>query len=480
MKLVVQTCIGMWFALILAACSGGGDAPSLGYPALPPQRPTHAAQAPIVALDGFLHVGADVAAPDDQLLPVTAHGDIDLFYGLAQDGMGAAEVIAYLQADAVAYPSADGEDNGDVQLLSDGLFLRFETAPPTVRVAEGTAAELVDETVRVVQLINAALPPAWQLQFSREPGPVGMLGVPDGEIFVEFAAQEDWPHTDTPPTSEEIHIGLAQPYYRIVPDGDAKAPFKIEIIGGQVWVDPTRTHGQERLGVIAHELLHLLGRNHADPARFPATIMVAGGGDGPSEHVLHPLDREALLAVYDRLEPGTAPDGIAETLGPWSDTSLHIRGTLGMADGEIAFGAALRNGLSQPWAFGPAPHANLEANPMLSESVSWSGRLLGLTPQAEVVAGAADLTVELATLAGRVDFTHLESWEAHVAPGAIGTGTIWGDGDLSYGIDVRGNSFVQTGGDAGTLTGVFFGASHEGMGGVLERDDLNAGFGGDR
>ena len=117
---------------------------------------------------------------------------------------------------------------------------------------------------------------------------------------------------------------------------------------------------------------------------------------------------------------------------------------------------------------------------MLLESVSWSGRLLGLTPQAEVVAGAADLTVELATLAGRMDFTRLESWAAHAAPGAIGTGTIWGDGDLSYGIDVRGNSFVQTGGDAGILTGVFFGASHEGMGGVLERDDLSAGFGGNR
>ena len=479
MKLFMQTCIGMGTALILTACSGGGDAPFSGHPALPSQRPIHAAQAPIVALDGILHIGADVAVPDDQVPPITAHGDTDLFYGLVQDGVGAAEVIAYLQADA-AYPSADGEDNGDVQLLPDGLFVRFETVPPTIRVAEGTAAELIDETVRVVQLINAALPQAWQLQFSRDPGPAGMLGASDGEILVEFAAQEDWPHPDTPPTSEEIHIGLAQPYYRIEPTGDPEAPWKVEIIAGQVWVDPTRTRGQERLGVITHELLHLLGRNHPDPARFPKTIMLAGGGGGPSEHVLHPLDREALLAVYDRLEPGIAPDSIAETLGAWSDTSLHVRGALGIADGEIAFGAALRNGLSQPWAFGPAPHADLEANTMLSESVNWSGRLLGFTPQAEVVAGAAGLTVELATLAGRVDFTRLESWATHAAPGAIGTGAIWGNDDLSYSIRVHGNSFVQTGGDAGTLTGVFFGASHEGMGGVLERDDLSAGFGGDR
>ena len=449
-------------------------------PPPPPQRPIYAAQAPIVALDGFLHVGADVAVPDHQVPLITAHGDIDLFYGPIRDGVGAAEVIAYLQADAVAYPSADGEDNADVQLLPDGLFLRFEAIPPTVRVAEGTAAELIDETVRVVQLINAALPQAWQLQFSREPGPAGMLGVPDGEIRVEFAAQEDWPHAGTPP-NEEIHIGSAQPYYRGGPSGDSAAPFKIEIIGGQVWVDPTRTHGQERLGVIAHELLHLLGRNHADPARFPKTVMVAGGGGG-TLGARSPSPRPRSTSGSPTTVSNRAPRLMTsrKRWGLGLTTSLHVRGALGMADGEVAFGAALRNGLSQPWAFGSAPHADLEANPMLSEIVSWSGRLLGLTPQAEVVAGAADLTVELTTLAGRVDFTRLESWAAHAAPGAIGTGTIWGDGDLSYGIDVRGNSFVQAGGDAGTLTGVFFGASHEGMGGVLERDDLSAGFGGNR
>ena len=36
------------------------------------------------------------------------------------------------------------------------------------------------------------------------------------------------------------------------------------------------------------------------------------------------------------------------------------------------------------------------------------------------------------------------------------------------------------GGDIGEVTGAFFGPRHEGMGGVLERHDLSAAFGGKR
>ena len=52
--------------------------------------------------------------------------------------------------------------------------------------------------------------------------------------------------------------------------------------------------------------------------------------------------------------------------------------------------------------------------------------------------------------------------------------------DFTYRVEVRGNNFVQTGGDAGTVTGAFFGAAHEGMGSVIVRDDLSARFGGTR
>ena len=472
-------CLGAAAAFVLAACADGRDDSSVPeIPDLPLQTPLQAHQAPIVPLGDTIHVGADVAAPADSLQQAGLHGETRVFHGSVQDGIGAAEVIAYLQADAASLQNPEEEDGMSVDLIPEGLLLRFGPVPPTVRVVDGTPPALIDETVRVVQAINAALPIDWQLEVNRDPAPAGTVTPLEGEILVVFAREEDWPQEAAPPIDE--NIGLAEPLFAVVPTEDPDAPFRIEIGGGRVFVDHTRTEGLERLGVIAHELIHLLGRSHVDPLRFPRTIMVGGGSEELSPHILHPLDREALLAVYGELEPGTTPSDIAEELGDWSDTSLHIRGAVDIEGGEIAFGVALRNGLSQPWTSGPSPHTNLEDNPALSGTVSWAGRLIGLTPDDEAVAGAADLSVDLTTLTGRVKFTGLEQWAANAAPGAPGTGAIWDDGDLRYDIEVRGNTFVQTAGDAGTVTGAFFGPAHEGMGGVLEHDKLSAGFGGKR
>ena len=122
----------------------------------------------------------------------------------------------------------------------------------------------------------------------------------------------------------------------------------------------------------------------------------------------------------------------------------------------------------------------LADNPVLSETVRWTGRLLGLTPTGKAVGATADLGVDLQTLNGQLAFTNLEAWAANAAPGPAGSGTLWGDGDLHYTVAVRGNTFVQSGGDEGTVTGALFGSSHEAMGGVVERTDLTAGFGGER
>ena len=476
---LLLVCLIAAAALTLAACADRAtEATAPDIPDLPLLTPSQTGLAPIVPLQTAIHVGADVAPPADALRQAVLHGETRVSYGSVQDGVGAAELIAYLQADAASYLDDAGQDGMGQDLFPEGLLLRFGAAPPTVRLADDTPPELIDETVRVVQAINAALPKDWQLRFNPDPAPAGAVTPSDGEILVTYARQEDWPPEAMPPGGEEI--GVAEPLPTLVPTGDPEMPFRIEIAAGRVFVDHTRTEGLERLGVVAHEIIHLLGRSHVDPDRFPRTIMVAGGSEELSVHILHPLDREALLAVYSRLEPGTAPGLIADELGDWSDISLHVRGEVDIQDGAIAFGAALRNGLSRPWATGPSPHANLEDNTALSGSASWSGRLLGLTPDAEAVAGAVVLSVNLAVLTGEVDFTGLESWTASDPPGAPGTGTTWNDGDLRYDIEVRGNTFLQTDGDAGTVTGAFFGPAHEGMGGVLERDDLSAGFGGTR
>ena len=456
--------------LVLACCTGADDT-SPSSPALPAQEPVHAVQAPVLDLDGILHVGAAAAPLTDALPPAVRHGAASVHHGELPYAVTRAELLSYLQEDAFSYADADADE----QPFPDGLLLRFAADPPLVRVAEGTPAELVDEAVRVVQLLNMSLPREWQIGFGDEPGPPGNTDPGPSEIIIAFAAQEDWPAEVQPPEGEGI--GLAQARYEIVATGDPRRPFDLEITGGRIWIDPTRTGGDERLGVIAHEIIHILGRGHPDPARFPDSIMVAGGGDGPTEHILHPLDRAALLAVYSRVDPGGTP-GDAIDLGPWADTSTHLYGALDLAEGRVAFGAAFSNGLAQPWASGPAPDTALAENPRLAGTAHWSGRLLGLTSATEAVAGAADLAVRLDSLDGDLNLTGLEYWPAGTAPGDAGTGSMWGDGDLAYRVEVRGNTFLGTGGDAGTVTGAFFGPAHEGMGGAIVRDDLSAGFGG--
>ena len=293
-------------------------------------------------------------------------------------------------------------------------------------MADNTPPELVDETVRAVQAINAALPRGLGSSgFNRHPARADGIDNPEGKILITFAPQVDWPRGLVPPTGKDV--GFALPLPRVVPTGDPEAPYRIEIVAGRVWVDHTATEGLERLGVIAHELIHLLGRGHVDSNRFPSTIMVPGGSEELTEHILHPLDREALLAVYGGLEPGTTPSNLATELGAWSDTSLHVRGAIDIQDGENLLRCrAQETACCRPWGDrGHRPMPLLRTTPKLSGSVSWSGRLVGLTPDAETVAGAADLSVNLTTLTGDVEFTGLEQWAANAAPGALGTGDIW-------------------------------------------------------
>ncbi len=442
--------------LALAACGGGGS----GSPPESAPQPIHdldlpefgieaAQQTPVIQFGNQLRVGAMPPPGRGALASVATHADAAVRYGRLRDGLGAAELTAYLSADTS---------------FGDGVLLRFP-ATPVVRFVEGTTTTQIDEIVRAVQLLNANLPRDFQLTV--DPTPVSEAAVPpgigtdptmaDGQILVEYDRREDW---EEPPPGDQT-VGIASVRYIVTGD----------ISSVRVWVDHTRS--DDSMAVLVHELVHALGRDHADPVRFPSTLMHTYG-EGAEGYVLHQLDREALLAVYGVLGPGDTPTDIARDLGPWEDESLHVRGDLG----NLAFGASLRNGLVRPWALGPRPGLDLADNPQLMGNAIWTGRLLGLTPAGHSVAGAAELDVDLASLDGDLDFTSLESWFG--APGDLGTGTVWGDGDLSYDVAVVGNVFARTGGDEGVISGVFFGASHQGMGGTLVRDDLGAGFAGNR
>ena len=484
-------------------------------PRLPLQRPIRAAQAPvvdpIVEPDGNLHVGADVAPPTDDLTAIETHRGIATSSGRVRNGAGAGRVLEFLETHVAGGASSAGEAYTFERGIT-GLSIFLE--PPIVRLAEGTSDEFAEYAVRAVQLINTALPYEDRIVFSDDPAPpsAAIEDVPDGEIFVDFApTRDDW-NLANPTYPSYVHA-LAEPGEYLEYNSDTQlweskgmraghVWFSIEHLLNQAWVlNPDtgqfelelletpvvendtvlKVHTEEDiLSTMVHELLHVLGfLGHNDQTRFPDSIM---------RHLtllyvdhLPGIDGEALLAAYSRFEPGTSPEELSvDNLGPWDDTSFHLRGDIAFAGGNAAFGVASRNGLAQPWAFGPTPWTDLADNPILSETVTWSGRLLGFTPAVEAVGGAADLAVELETLDGQLDFTELEHWRANADPGPVGSGRIWGDGDLRYWVSVHGNTFVQTGGDEGTVTGAFFGPVHEAMGGVLERMDLTAGFGGTR
>ena len=479
------------------------------FPELPQWNPVHAAQAPTIDNQDTLHVGANVAPPAEMLTPGESYGAIATSSGWVQDGTAADRVIEFLGQHVGATTSEAGEEY-TYTLSASGLPTFSE--PPTVRVASGTSDEFVEYAVRAVQLINTALPYEQRIVFSsnRAPPLAAIENIPDGEIYIDFAASaDDWNLVNRdyrPDAAAVAQNDPIQEWDSVQQRWEVKAMraghvwFDLERIINAAWVlnpdtgqyeetvldmpvtDPEiRVYSEEDIfSVMVHELLHELGfLAHNDGGRFADSLM--RDDSLLVTQTLPTIDSDALLAAYDRLDPGTEPEELsAQNLGPWTDTSFHVRGSFEFPGGEASFGVALRNGRAQPWASGPTPWTELADNPALSGTVTWNGALLGITPSDETVSGSASLAIELSTLGGQLDFTGLESWGTNSAPGAMGGGTTWGDGDLAYLIEVHGNSFIQSGGDDGEVTGTFLGAAHEAMGGVLERADLAAGFGGMR
>ena len=348
-------------------------------------------------LTGLRHVGADVA-PFGALPAAPSHNGVSVSHGPLQDGVGRDQVVAWL------------EQNADSAKSWGSGFAGLPIHPklPIVRIVEGASEKHRGYVVRAVQAINAALPSEWQLQIGETATvPASTEAIADGEVLIHLAPRGEWIEhirQGTPSGSTGTYTPI------VAYDGQNHLYLRAGIVSfdpSGIWINPDRggelDREQNTIGYMVHELIHTLGFI-AHPNDLVTALSynrdLTNYGGNPT-HFLHPLDREGLLAAYTRLEFGDTH----EDLGPWSDTSIHVRGVLG----DVAFGTTVRNGFSQPWAYGPIPHMNLTDNPVLSGLASWSGRMLGLTPEAEVVAGAADLTVQLAPLTGDIDFTGLES-----------------------------------------------------------------------
>lgn len=483
-------------ALILASCGGGSSSLTqrpIGPQTQPPPSapPTTVPRARYSAVrsatdwrywwnspimqspTGGIVIGPGIVATElnednaHDIIDGPAHDGFVTGYGRFRNGVGRFQMFTYLSEDA-AYQG--------------GRLLRWGNEPPTVYVATGATAGQIAETRAVVGLINSALPQRWQLRFSSQPVPAAE-SPQNGGIVVRFSAARTWPHRH-----DDNTLGLADWQYESTG----------EITAARVWLDPARNRTQQqRMEVLAHEMLHALGRGHADARRFPYTITHESLNDERhvKGYILHQLDNEALLAVYSRMRPGTPAHLVSRDLGPWESESFNVLAVApplygGDPDdldahlpGLVMFGASERNGAVRPWALGhPFPDATL-ANSRLTGSATWTGRLLGLTTRSEPLAGAAGMTIDIATLQGDLSFSGLETWGENRPPGAIGTGARWGDGDLDYEIQVRGNGFHRvagSGSDTGRVEGVFVGRTHERMVGIVDRYDMSAGFGGTR
>ncbi len=435
-------------AFLLSGCGGGGGSSFLRQPAL---MPAQALNAPVIHRRDGVQIGGDARPSRSRLSPAGTHDGAAISTGRVRDGESAERVLDVIEKHAVVRLSNDPGNK----------YLSLFEGTPIGRIRETTPDRYIDDVVRVVQLMNTALPYDKRIIVSpeRAPRPVQESGpyyIPDQHIFVGIEPQDTWLLDEIPP----VRVAGVQV-------GDSSS-------GAYIWLNTDFLNNTNHVRkVLAHELGHAIGlKEHILPADYHS-IMNIQYQIAYTAHLLLQIDTDVLHALYTRfLEQYGTSLYDPNKLGPWTDVSFHLRGDME----DVSFGASSRNGLIQPWAHGPGPSTNLSG----MGSASWAGRLLGFTSKSESLAGATDLTINLSTLRGQIDFTGLEHWGVNAAPGSIGSGTMWNDGDLRYSVIVRGNMFIQSGGDAGEVTGAFFGARHEGMGGVVERSDMSAGFGGTR
>ena len=386
--------------------------------------------------------------------------------------VSAVRVVEFLLSSASGGPWQSGPD---FSYRGNPGLVRFST-PPTVRFATGISERERAISTYAIALVNRALPYDQHLQLGQDaPAGVawnsedGLPDIPDGQIFIEFI--DGYPRGGRP-GSEALARSDTIPEY----DAQQERWENKRRRAGAVEMSSVFFRGRpdwQAVSVLVHELLHVLGfaghpgQDFADSIMENAWFRLDGS--------LPDIDVAALQALFLRLQEDTEPEELSiQSLGTWDDESTDITGVLG----PVSFGVRHANEVSVPFTAGPEPSRPL-AESGLSGTVTWHGQLFGLTPELQTVAGDAAVGVNLATMYGTAKFANLRSFPVLSVPTVEG-GTMWGDGTLDYDIRVGSNYLYSTGGDAGVVSGSFYGGNHGYVGGTVERSDLTAAFGGKR
>ena len=403
--------------------------------------------------------------------------------GFPVGGVPAERVINYLKAHASGGPwLVHGWILGtDATYYGHSGLVRF-AAPPTVSLAQGA-----DNRERAifhygVSLMNRALPydqhliidPTEKFYNIEDP----FEAIPDGEIVVVFIP-------GPLPGDQYGAAGQARSDIEYVYDVELDRSKKNRRRAAAVElasVSYRNRQDQQLVTVLVHELLHAVGfGGHISYDDFPDSQMndtFRGDLDGS----LPAIDAAALQALYTRLGEQLEENDLSpHSLGDWSRETIHLDGRIATIHssgsvGRIKFGVSHNNGISMPWTRGIDPGRALADN-LNQGTASWTGGLLGYTPELQPVDGKAEISVDFDTMNGSANFTELQMWPVGTLPGRLGTGLIWNTGELEYDITVGGYLFYSTGGDDGTVNGQFYGEFHEGVAGSLERQDLTAAFG---
>ncbi len=383
-------------------------------------------------------------------------------------------ITDYLRLHGSAGPhwQGDPDDPNSISVMVEPGLARFSTAPTVLLDSYVTERERA-LTHYAVSLINNSLPYDQHLRIDETTIPdalaLGFGGFPQNSILVQW-------HSTVGATRTELDHDTAHDETR---DRVEKRWIDAAII--RMYPSDYVPYRKDRFVArdLVHELLHALGfYTHVPNNVYPTTYLPHVWTNQSPLGKLNDIEAASVYAFYTRLGVGTAPEDVTATsLGSWTQDAATFAGRITSSGDVTNFGVTVHNGLIRPWMDSNRLHDSipLSDNQSLSGTVTWDGGLVGVTPDQAYVQGLTSIDVDMGTLTGTASFTNLEFWND--MPQAVGTGTQWNTGSLEYDLSVSSMFLRSTGGDAGTVNGVFYGPDHNTVGGTLERADLTAAFG---